>query len=394
MALVVMLLACVPTLARQPPASVVVDAVRLEPVEQWRQVTGELVSIHRARIAAEEPGLVIAMLVEEGDAVEAGTIIARLDSTLASLAATQATERASVRAGVVDQRTAELDRANRELARFRTAAIREGASVSEIDDAETRVHIIQAQLAQARAEMLVAQAAASEARTRVEKMVIKAPFSGRVIAKLTEHGQWLGRGDTIAELVSLTDIEARLDVPEKLGSLMRQKGIRVRVMIDSVMLPSATDPDKLEPFDKLLPITAIIPQVDTRSRLFPIRVAIPNPGELAQPGMTVVGLVPVGRKQPRLTVHKDAILRDDAGEFVYFDAGGQAIPARVRTRFAVGDRVVIDAGQLKQGMVVIIEGNERLYPTQPIEIITVPEPQSEHNTVIEGAPSRDSEGPS
>jgi len=81
-----------------------------------------------------------------------------------------------------------------------------------------------------------------------------------------------------------------------------------------------------------------------RSRLFPIRVAIPNPGELAQPGMTVVGMVPVGRKMPRLTIHKDAILRDDAGEFVYFDAGGMAMPARVRTRFSIGDRVVIDDG--------------------------------------------------
>lgn len=386
------------TLADQPAASVVVDAVRLETVEQWRQVTGELVSLRRAQIAAEEPGLVLELLVEAGDAVEGGTVIARLDATLATLAATQATERATVREGVVDQRIAELDRATRELARYRSAAIREGASVSEIDDAETRVSIIEAQLAQARAEMLVAEAAASEARTRVEKMVIKAPFSGRVITKLTERGQWLDRGDTIIELVSLKAIEARLDVPERLVTLMRRSGVRVRVVIDAVRLPTADDPLHLVPFDKLLPITAIIPQVDTRSRLFPIRVWIPNPGELVQPGMSVVGMVPVGQKQLRLTIHKDAILRDDAGEFVYFDAGGMAMPARVRTRFAVGDRVVIDAGVLNPGMSVIIEGNERLYPSERIEIISTtispPASSEEPGTTDAGAASRDNEAPS
>lgn len=359
-------LLAVPALARQPAARVVLDAVRLEPVDQWRQVTGELVSLHRTELATEEVGLVKDLLVEAGDAVEAGTVIATLDSTLAALAATRAKAQVGVMQGLVDQRLAELDRAQRELARFQDAAVREVASITEMDNAETRVAIIKAQLAQARADLLVAQTADQEATTRVEKMTIRAPFAGRIVRKGTERGQWLDRGDSIVELISLKQIEARLDVPERLGAQLRDPSVRVRIVIDAVRVPDPKQPGTLVPFDKLLPIAGIIPQVDERSRLMPIRVTIPNPDELIQPGMTVVGWVQLSARQPRLTVHQDAILRDDAGEFVYFDADGKAIPARVRTRFPVGDRMVIDPGPLQPGMRVIIEGNERLFPSQPI----------------------------
>jgi hypothetical protein len=83
-------------------------------------------------------------------------------------------------------------------------------------------------------------------------------------------------------------------------------------------------------------------------------------------------MVPTGASENMVTVRKDALLRDDAGTFVFFDAGGMAMAARVERLWGVGERVVIRSDALRPGMKVVIEGNERMYPTQPIVDIDAP----------------------
>lgn len=84
--------------------------------------------------------------------------------------------------------------------------------------------------------------------------------------------------------------------------------------------------------------------------------------------MTVVGLVPTGEPKEAMTISKDAVLRNETGNFVYFDGGGVAAIAPIRVEYAVGDRVVVQSDVLRPGMQVIVEGNERLFPSQPLMI--------------------------
>ncbi|MEL7484888.1 MAG: hypothetical protein AAFN41_11100, partial [Planctomycetota bacterium] len=73
-------------------------------------------------------------------------------------------------------------------------------------------------------------------------------------------------------------------------------------------------------------------------------------------------------------VHKDAILRNDAGEFVYTAGpnprgeGLVAMPMQISRLFAVGGRVAIRRGGLSEGTQVVIEGNERMFPMQPLMV--------------------------
>ena len=123
-------------------------------------------------------------------------------------------------------------------------------------------------------------------------------------------------------------------------------------------------------------ITQIVPAVDPRSRLFPVRIAVPNDRNLLQPGMSVTAMIPTGAKEEMLTISKDAILRDDAGEFVYVAMPNEqapdspfkeiAMPMRISRQFAIGSRVAIMAGSVYPGARLIVEGNERMFPTQPI----------------------------
>jgi len=93
---------------------------------------------------------------------------------------------------------------------------------------------------------------------------------------------------------------------------------------------------------------------------------IDRDGVLA-PGLALTAYVPAGAVAPRLVVPKDAILRGDAGPYVFAVRGGMAMPVNVRVAFPIGDRVALEAGAaLEPGVQVVVEGNERLMPMSPV----------------------------
>jgi multidrug efflux pump subunit AcrA (membrane-fusion protein) len=116
-------------------------------------------------------------------------------------------------------------------------------------------------------------------------------------------------------------------------------------------------------------VLEIIPEGDRRTRLFQIRLAAPNEGGSLLPGMSVVGLVPTAQLASTTLVPKDAILQGETGSHVFIDRGGVAEVVRVERLFAVGDLVAVRSGMLEAGMSVVVEGNERLMPMQPLNIL-------------------------
>ncbi|MEM9064370.1 MAG: efflux RND transporter periplasmic adaptor subunit [Planctomycetota bacterium] len=349
----------------QGPFPVVVDPVRSETIERWRQVTGEVRAVRRALVAAEEEGLVTLVAFDAGDSVEAGDVIATLDDALARISVRSGEAEIQARLAVVAQREAELEETRLDLERVEELRTRGSASPSEYDGARTAVTAANARLDEARAEVALSEANLANARERLSNMEVRAPFAGTVVSRNAEIGQWLDQGEAVVELVESANIEAWLDVPERFAGRVGIEGVDVRVRIDALGL------------DLLAPVGRVIAEVDPLSRLFSVRVPLDNTGGLLKPGMTAVGEIPTGQDAEHLTVHKDAILRDDAGTFVYLaapgQAGMQAMPVRVRPLFATGgDRIAVEARRLTTGDRIVVEGNERLFPTAPI----APEPSA------------------
>ncbi len=363
-----------------PPATVRVDIARSEPLETWRESTGEIRAARRSVLAAEEEGLVFEVLVREGDRVEAGEVIARLDATRAEREVRRAEAVLAAARASVAEREALLDNARRDLERVQQTFDRGGGNEREIDSARTSLSAAEARLAATRAEVELNEVLLDLARERVDDMIIRAPFAGRVVSRTAEAGQWLGAGDSVVEVVSLSTVEAWVDVPERLIDRLTGPGARVRVRV-----PALGDEVDAARF-------TVVPDADPRSRLFPVRIVLENAEERYRPGMSVLGLTPTGVTEETLTVHKDAMLRDDAGEFVYFAApngqgGYQAVPARITRLFAAGERVAIRAGALPPGSMVVIEGNERMFPTQPLNILNQNEASQSGGMAAERSPS-------
>jgi RND family efflux transporter MFP subunit len=355
-----------------PPATVRLDEVREERLMSPRGVTGEIVTLRRSLIASQVAGFVVELIPLEGDAVERGAVIARLDDEVSRHEVTRAGAVLDSARGLVAQREAELTRFARDLERVRTLHERGSTTVSALDAAEADVGTTEALLMQARAQVLSAEAGLARARRELADKTIRAPFDGRVVRKITEVGEWVTPGDTIVEIVSLSELEARIDVPEHLvGFLVEDVGsIPVRV-------PGLGTAGEVE-----ATVIGMIPQADPLSRMFRVRLAVTGAGDRLRPGMSLTAFVPTGAFESTLTVHKDALLRDDAGEFVFMAVpfrsetnpavNGQAIPVRVDRRFAAGDRVAIRPGGLRAGSMVLVEGNERVFPTQALIVQGAP----------------------
>lgn len=343
--------------AAQPAANVRLDAVREEVVAQRRDATGQIVTLRRSVVATQEPGLVLEMDLELGDTVEAGEIIARLDDDRARLEVQRWEARIEADNALVEQREAEKDRAERDLGRIQQLATRASAGESELDQARTEVQSRKAQLSEAKATLRTSQAELALAKRTLEDMIIRAPFDGRVVSKLTEAGQWVGQGDGLVTIVSLTQLEARADIPERsVGALQVGDGV--------IEL-------KIPALDKRLSgqLIRIVPEADSLSRLFPIRIRVEDPEGRLRPGMSLTAVVPTGESGPALTISEDAILRNAAGEYVYFDAGGTAQIAPITRLFAANGRVAVRSQVLRPGMLLVVEGNERMYPTQALNVL-------------------------
>ncbi|MCL4741752.1 MAG: efflux RND transporter periplasmic adaptor subunit [Phycisphaerales bacterium] len=346
-----------------PPATPVRGGeVRAEAVVERRLVTGELRAVKRARLAAQEEGLVVALPVREGQAVQTGELLAELDSRRLRLQIAEAEADAVFAEATIEERRESLGQAEREWERVRSAFEAGGATARERRDAEWAHRIAQARLAQAEAQRLMVAARLDRLREQLADTRIVAPFDAVVVGRLTEIGQWVSAGDAVVEVVAAGRVEAWLSVPQRLLGAVSSGGSGVLVEVGSSGRTLSAAEQR------------VVPDVDPRSRTFVLVATLEPNGAALAPGMSVVGWVPTGVEGVQLTVPKDAVLRNDAGAFVYRVSGGSgvpspAFPAPVEVLFPIGDRYVIGAGALAEGDVVVVEGNERLFPGTMVRVV-------------------------
>ena len=350
-----------------PPANVVVDAVRVEQLVQRRVVTGEIRSRLHSELAAQVEGLLVAMMVEQGDVVARGQVIARLDDVRAKIEFDRALADVDYAAAVMMEREAEQEIARRDLGRLEELERLGSSGVSQLDGARTLVASREALMAQAKAELVSAKGELRLRERELADMTIVAPFAGRVVSKQSEVGQWVGRGDGVVTVVSLDRLEAWVDIPEDVYAAVQktqESGGKIEMAI-----PALNGFNGGRVYGEIL---AILPNADSLSRLFGVRIGVSAKDEdgknLLRPRMSLMAWVPTGTPGDFVTVSKDAIVRTATGEIVYYSNDGVSAIAPVTRLFGVGDRVAVRSMALRDGMLVVVDGNERMFPGQPLII--------------------------
>lgn len=350
----------------QAPSPVRVDSVRMESVQQRRVVTGEIRAVHRSRVASQEEGLLKELLVTEGDPVEQGQALATIDAARLEIALTGREADLRAAQSMIAQREAELETLSRDVERLQKAVRSGAANEKEVLDAQSMVSAAEASLAEAQSLAASTEAAINLLRVRLDDTTIRSPFDGVVVMREAEVGEWLDSGDTVVEVLSTNPLEAWLDVPQQLLGPALANNTKIEVLDARTGGVIASEHGK------------VIPLVDQRARTFSLVVNVSNDeGDIA-PGVAVTGSAPTGEIVERLTIDRDAILRNETGPYVYvLRSGGEGAPetaqlAPISPLFDFKGRLVIAAGALQEGDRIVIEGNERLYPTAPV-VVTEPD---------------------
>jgi RND family efflux transporter MFP subunit len=272
---------------------------------------------------------------------------------------------------------ARLAYARGRLNRLVRLAERGTSTVDELQDAQTELQQIEAQLrgsraalalaeagarkeqvAQAAAAVAVQEAAVERIDDQLAKHTIRAPFDGWVVERFAEKGQWLSRGGLVARVAELDEVEVEVRVPE-ISVAGLDVGVDVRLDFDAA--PHHTWIGK---------VARIVPQADLLSRSFPVQIALANEVVDGDPvlrgGMLARAWLPVGKPASVTVVPKDALVLGGPSPVVFVvdaaaDSGGtvRAVPVQLGT--AVGGNVEVRT-DLAPGRLVVVRGNERLRP--------------------------------
>lgn len=324
-----------------PPAPVEVAPVVEKEVTTSVTLIGTGEAWLETVIASEESGLVSGMLVEEGDRVKKGQPVCEQDSTQLELRIESS--RADLAEAQVLQAQADSD-LDRQEKLFAINSVSEKA----YEDAKFR-----AEAAQNRVRSLKASLSALEKQLNSRK--IRAPITGYVTKRHCLVGQWLGEGQPVVTMVVPDPILFKVPVPERyIPSIKR--GDAAQVSFDA--LPGTSFQGR---------ISAVIPRADDASRTFPVRIEISNPDGRIKPGMLGRATLPTGELRKAVLVPKDALVFTATGTAVYtvVDQKAQFIPVKVGAEH--GSHIEAD-GDLKPGADVVVRGNERLRPGQPVTI--------------------------
>ncbi len=382
--------------AAPPAPKVLVTPARADTIAEPRTFVGTIKPIRHSLVGSAAAGRVEEYLINEGDPVKAGQPIAQLrrgiikaevDAARATLTMRQAelAEMEKSHQDEIDQEQAKLANAQAELAYRQAKMLRSrslGTSIAKelyeedsaaAQKADASVHEHQAALRiltqgprqmkteQARARLTAAQAELARLEEQFDRHTMKAPFDGWVSAEHTEIGQWVMQGDPVAEIVELNAVDIEIPVVEDfIGNL--------HTAVEGMVEVPALGQERF-----VGRVAAINPQADPRSHTFPVKIRVPNRIENDQPllksGMFARVSLAVGKPTPCVVVPKDAVVLGGASPIVLVAAstGDKTMVRPVPITLGPAQGAWIAAiGDMKEGDLVIVEGNERVRPGQEV----------------------------
>ena len=353
-----------------PPAAVYVTDIIRENTRDEAMVTGTFRATSHADVAAREAGAVAEVLVDEGDSVKTGTILAKLDERRVSALLNEARAALESAENLVRQRDAERARASTDLEMKQALRGRDAISASDLLDAEKMMNVAIAQHRSAEDGIKAAQSRLEFLKVQQADLTVVAPFDGVVVARNVEPGEWVAAGTVIASIVAMNPIEAWLRVPARHSSRANSDLAAFRVRRSSsgeIFKPTKA---------------TAIPDVDGRSQLFTLVATIENADGSLIPGESVTGIVPVADAKPYWRIPVNAVVQSPRGtivQVVQAPEGGEGLPTGravpVRVAFERNGNAYVDATNegFKHGDQIVVEGNERLRPGQSLMIRTAGE---------------------
>ena len=287
-------------------------------------VPGVVQARQRAALSARIPASVVELPYREGEAVEAGAVVARLDDAALRSAAT---------AGEAGVKAAEAD-----LARTEALLRKNAATPREMEEVTARA--------------AAARAALAAARDSLSYAVLRSPFAGRVAARPANVGDVVSPGTTLVEIEGRGGLEVRATVEAAVAGELRP-GRRLPAQVDG----------QAEPLEAV--VRSVSPAGDPATHRFEVRADLP-PASGLRSGLFARLAVPGASEETRILVPARAlferggltgvfVVEDDRARLRWVARGAAAGDAvEVRAGLEGGERVVLDPAGLTDGAPVSV----------------------------------------
>ena len=341
-------------ISQQRASAVDIDKVISEPLLQTMPVIGRFVAKESGVVATRIAERVHKMQVQVGDRVEKGDVLVelasdRLDSQIQILKADLMRMESQLAKEIANNR--KMKQTHKRILALRTSsAFRKDRE----EDSERDLEISKEMVTRAKADILQSKAKLKMGKIALQDANIKAPYPGVVLKQHTLPGNYVRIGDPIITLLNDTDLEIEVDVPS-IRALDLKPYTNVKANLQNGLSFNAV-------------IRAIIPQENSQTRAVAVRLtAKDGPFKQGIAGNQSVKLkLPIGDNANVVTVHKDAVLIKNGKKIVFVFKKGIANMQTTKLGRAVGNRFEVLAG-LQPGDLVVVRGNERLRPGEPIK---------------------------
>jgi len=344
------------------PVAVEAGKVEQGSIQAWIAFTGSLTAGSQFDVAARTTGRLEQLLVDIGDTVEPGQVIARLDDEESVQLLEQArAELAVARAGLAESQAAK-DAAERSLRRTRELREQRVASQSELDAAETEASAQAARVELSRSQIAQREAALRSAEIRQSYTTLRATWQGgngtRVVGeRYADEGTLLQANTAVLSLVSLDPLRGVVFAAERSYARLR---LGQTVEITSDALPGKRFQGEL---------VRLAPVFSESSRQARVEIRVPNPDGLLKPGMFIRSRIQVDADDHATIIPLDAVVSRDQGRGVYrvSDDGGRAEFVKLELGIEDGNRVQVLSPDLS-GRVVTL-GQQTLSDGVPIRVV-------------------------
>ncbi|MGO4523859.1 efflux RND transporter periplasmic adaptor subunit [Microvirga sp. 2MCAF35] len=300
------------------PATVDVDTVKTGRIVETRESVGTVRAYESITVTAKVAGIVGEIGFTEGQKVKAGDMLVQFDA---------AERRAEIEQTIAEANRAEALRNEVAIKLERAQALsRTGAGTgAQVEDLTAQMKSLEGSIASARAQRKAAEA-------RLEDLMIRAPFAGRVGTRSVSLGAYVAPGTRITSLDDLSKIRLDFAVPENLlGRLKPGQTVNAT----SAAYKGRTFKGSVSTID---------PRVDQTTRTARLTAEFDNSDEALKPGMFLSVALEVSTKDDAVVVPEEAIVSEGLRHVIY------------PVKDSKVERRVITIGQRQGGKVEVVEG--------------------------------------
>jgi membrane fusion protein, multidrug efflux system len=333
-----------------PPIPVRVVKVENVSLDIFLSALGTVTPYNSVTVRSRVQGQLVEVLFIEGEFVEKGQLLARIDPRAYEAALSKTL-------GQQQQNVAQLDSARRTLERYQTLRKQDSIPVQQVD---TQVALVRQLEGQVKSD----QATVDDAKLQLDFTQIRAPISGRLGLRKVDVGNLLTAND-VQGLVVITQtqpISVIFTLPE--GDLTQVREPLQNNQVLPVEVFDRQDTRLLAAGD----LTTLDNQIDLTTGTFKLKARFTNQDDSLFPNQFVNVRLRVQKRDNVLTVLAGAIQQNSQGAFVFLVQPDKKVTIRpVKTGARNQDVVEILSG-LKVGDQVVLEGTDRLREGSAVKV--------------------------